>query len=112
MTRIDRVRDKLMAEFSPLYLDILDESHMHGRGGAETHLRVVIVSEKFRDQPLVQRQRLVNALLKPEFSLGLHALALRTLTEEEWQKEGGVDRQSSPLCASGRSGGRGSDGVS
>ena len=81
MTRVDRVRTLLEAAFSPDFLEIIDESHLHAGHNAEaklggTHLRVTISSKSLNRLSLVQRHRQVNALLKDEFSNGLHALSI------------------------------------
>ena len=81
MTRADRVRTLLEATFSPSYLEIIDESHLHAGHNAEaklggTHLRVIINSEALNGLPLVQRHRRVNVLLKEEFADGLHAFSV------------------------------------
>ncbi|MGE0764479.1 MAG: BolA family protein [Bdellovibrionales bacterium] len=78
----------------------IGESSQTRRPRAVTHLRVVIVSEAFCGMSRVARQQKVYALLDSELKSGLHALALRTLTPEEWKNEGGVDNTKSPPCAS------------
>jgi BolA protein len=87
------MREKLQAQFSPLALDIVDESARHaGHAGAklnedgtlgETHFRVRIVSAAFQGLSRVERQRRVYAALSQELASGVHALALVTLTPEE-----------------------------
>lgn len=79
---------KLRERFSPRRLHIEDESLRHRghagyREGGESHFKVEIVSEVFKGQSRVARQRLVYDALKDEFTAGLHALALTTLTPEE-----------------------------
>ena len=101
MNRIERIRDKLQSALSPMHLDVIDESHMHSvPEGAESHFKVVAVSEKFTEHRLVARHRLVNQALKGEFEGGLHALALHTWTPEEWFEKGGVAPES-PQCMGG-----------
>lgn len=101
MSRIERIRDRLQTALSPTHLDVIDESHMHSvPEGAESHFKVVAVSEKFSDYRLVGRHRLVNQTLKGEFEAGLHALALHTWTPEEWLEKGGV-APDSPECMGG-----------
>lgn len=99
--RIKRVENLVRATLSPLHLEILDESHQHSGNGAETHLRLVVVAEGFNGLSRVERQKKIYALLAEELSAGLHALALRTLTPQEWQAEGGVDQYASPPCHGG-----------
>jgi acid stress-induced BolA-like protein IbaG/YrbA len=53
--------------------------------GDGQHFEAVIVSAQFAGKTLVQRQRMVNAVLRPSFDSGeLHALSMKTLTPEEW----------------------------
>jgi BolA family transcriptional regulator, general stress-responsive regulator len=87
MNRQERIRRHL-ASLQPIALDVIDESEQHrGHGGwregGETHYRVIIRSALFDGLSRVERHRRVNDLLKPEFELGLHALAVvaRTSTE-------------------------------
>ena len=77
----DRITRTLTEAFRPAEIDVVDESHLHkGHAGhrpeGETHFRVRIVSEMFRDKSRVEAHRLVNAALKPEFDRGMHALAI------------------------------------
>jgi BolA protein len=58
------------------------------------------VSERFAKERLVNRHRMVNDLLAAEFKQGLHALALHTMTPDEWFERGGQVADS-PLCMGG-----------
>lgn len=78
-----QIRLKLEAAFSPKLLEITDDSEDHrGHGGyregGNTHFSIKIRTEKFNNQSRVEQQRAVYAVLKEEFSNGLHALALNT----------------------------------
>jgi len=85
----------------PLHLEVIDESRMHSvPEGAESHFKVVVVSEHFAGVKLVERHRMINGLLKPQFETGLHALALHAMTPEEWFAKGGAV-PSSPECMGG-----------
>jgi BolA protein len=96
-----QIEDKLGAQFAPLHLEVANESHMHSvPPGSESHFRVVLVSEQFEDRPLVQRHRAVNAVLAEELAGGIHALALHTMTPEEWFAKGG-QAPASPPCLGG-----------
>jgi acid stress-induced BolA-like protein IbaG/YrbA len=46
-----------------------------------------VVSARFEGRTRVERQRLVYAALGDLFPSAIHALAMRTLTPEEWQRE-------------------------
>lgn len=100
MERFQRIENKIKKEFSSFAeLVIEDESRNHaGRKGQESHFKILLVSDDFIDKNRVQRQRLLNDLLKEEFTLGLHALSLRLLTCEEWQKN--KSSFQSPQCQS------------
>jgi len=91
MDRAKWIEETLRLAFAPSQLVVEDESALHaGHAGAAAgggHFRVLIVAECFRGQPLVARQRAVYAALGDAMRLSIHALALRTLTPEEWQQK-------------------------
>jgi stress-induced morphogen len=79
--RADRIRSVLVAQFAPARIEVVDDSAKHaGHAGAapggQTHYSVLLVSEVFTGLNRVARSRAVHAALEPEFSGGLHALAL------------------------------------
>jgi BolA protein len=101
MSRHARITTCLTEALTPLHLEVLDESHRHNvPPGAESHFRVTAVSEGFSGIAPVARHRQVNKLLAEEFAGGLHALALHTLTPEEWFRRGGRLPESPP-CLGG-----------
>ena len=75
---------------APSHLAVEDESEKHaGHAGAAAgggHFRVLIVSESFRGQDPVARHSAVYAALGTAMKSEIHALALRTLTQEEWER--------------------------
>jgi len=79
----------LQESFTPERLAVINESHHHAGhqpsfdGEGETHMRVRIVSEKFRDMNRLQRHRAINAALKPVLDAGLHALAIEAAAPGE-----------------------------
>ena len=84
------------------HLEVLDESAMHsGGGGAESHFKVVIVSDTFAGVPLVSRHRTINAALAEEFSRGMHALTIAAYSPAEWAARNG-HAPDSPKCAGQR----------
>lgn len=101
MSRKTRIEEFLSTALNPLHLDVLDESHMHSvPPGAESHFKVVIVSEAFAANRPLARHRQVNNLLAGEFRSGLHALAIHAWTPEEWFARGGTV-PTSPQCMGG-----------
>ena len=100
MTMQSRITEKLQQAFSPEHLEVVDESHMHNvPEGAESHFKVLIVSDDFNGKMLIARHRLVNAALADELENGIHALALHTMTMAEWFEKGGAP--DSPECLGG-----------
>lgn len=79
------IREKLTKSFSPLQLDIVNESHMHhghasSPNNGESHFRVKITSEKFVGKSRIERHRLINSVLDDELSGPIHALAISAET--------------------------------
>lgn len=101
MSRKQRITDLLYTELNPFFLTVEDESTRHHVPvGAETHFKLVIVSEKFAKLTLLARHRLINSLLSQEFNNGLHALSLHLHTKEEWETRLGTTTNS-PACRDG-----------
>lgn len=79
--RKERIRASLTTGFTPIALEVIDESDRHaGHAGAspegETHFKVKIVSAAFLGQTRVARHRAITAVLALEFETGLHALSI------------------------------------
>lgn len=62
-------------------------------------LQVIVVADAFEGKPLIQRHRLVNAVLEQELAEGVHALSIQSKTPEQWAKNNTV--QASPNCQGG-----------
>lgn len=91
----------LRAAFSPLHLEVRDESDGHSvPRGSESHARVVLVWSGFEGHRLIARHRMVNEAASPVLAAGLHALAIEALTPSEWSARGGVVAES-PACLGG-----------
>ncbi|MCU0765939.1 MAG: BolA/IbaG family iron-sulfur metabolism protein [Gammaproteobacteria bacterium] len=99
------IEAKLGTWFAPLHLEVVNESHMHSvPPGSESHFRVTVVSEAFTGRRLVERHRAVNEALAVELAGPVHALALHTLTPEEWFARGGSVRESPPCLGGSKAG--------
>jgi BolA protein len=99
-----QIEQKLRTQFAPLHLEVNNESHMHDvPEGSESHFRVVLVAQQFEGKPLIQRHRAVNAILDQELKGQIHALALHTMTPEEWFAKGGEAPESPPCLGGGKS---------
>ena len=96
------IEDKLLTAFSPLHLDVINESHQHNvPTGSESHFKVVIVSKEFEGERLIKRHRAINSLLSTELAEHIHALALHTYTEKEWNDYYSDQVPLSPKCMGG-----------
>jgi len=94
------ISEKLVQAFAPEHLEVINESHMHNvPEGSESHFKVVLVSDSFKGKMLLARHRLVNAALEEELKGKIHALALHTMTMEEWFDKGNAP--ASPPCLGG-----------
>ena len=82
MAMQDKIRQKLVDKFAPVYLDVIDESEAH-RGhagfqeGGESHFRVEIAAEAFEAMTRIQRHRAVHDALGADVMGQIHALALQ-----------------------------------
>lgn len=91
------IENKLTAAFTPDFLQVLNESHMHAVPvDSETHFKLVIVSGSFEGMRAVKRHQRVYQLLSDELAGGVHALALHIFTPDEWREQ--KCAPSSPDC--------------
>ena len=61
-------------------------SHLEVEGDGQ-HFTAVIVSEAFAGQRLIQRHQIVYAALGDRMREEIHALSMKTMTPEEFQKK-------------------------
>ncbi len=100
MTIASTIRSKLEAGLTPAHLEVINESGSHNvPPGSESHFKVVAVSARFDGKPTLHRHRMVYALLAEELAGPVHALALHTYTESQWQQLGVAPQ--SPECRGG-----------
>ncbi len=101
MSMQEQIQGKLEAAFEPVHLSVENESHMHNvPPGSESHFKITIAATAFEGQSLIQRHRQVNAVLKDELAGQIHALALHTLTPDQWFERAG-QVPDSPECLGG-----------
>lgn len=88
--RRDAIERALRAEFEPLHLEVHDESGRHrGHAGAASgggHFGVTIVSRRFAEVARLERHRMLYRALEELLGAEIHALAIRALTPEEWER--------------------------
>ncbi|TLU61695.1 BolA/IbaG family iron-sulfur metabolism protein [Thalassotalea litorea] len=96
-----QIEQKLATQLSPVHLDVINESYMHNvPSGSESHFKVIVVSEQFSGQRLLQRHRAINAVLADELANHIHALAIHAYDPQQWQSMTEAQIPSSPDCAS------------
>ena len=56
--------------------------------GDGSHFQVIAVGDCFKDASRIKRQKMIYAPLQERISSGeMHALSIKTFTEEQWQKD-------------------------
>ncbi|XP_060813627.1 DNA-binding transcriptional regulator BolA [Bombus pascuorum] len=94
------IKKKLTDSLNPSYIEIINESYMHNvPKGSETHFKVIVVSDKFKDIPLIKRHRMINKLLQSELEGGVHALSIIAKTLDQWKEKSTITP--SPACRGG-----------
>ena len=84
----EAIRTKLQAAFSPIRLDVVDDSDRHAghegaRAGGESHFNVLIEAGAFAGVNRVARQRMVYGALADELAGPVHALSVKALAPGE-----------------------------
>ncbi|NOR51755.1 MAG: BolA/IbaG family iron-sulfur metabolism protein [Gammaproteobacteria bacterium] len=77
--RVEMIRERLEKEFSPISLEIIDDSHMHAghaSAGGAGHFTVKITAEGFAGKMPLQRHRMVFAALDEMMQSEIHALTI------------------------------------
>ena len=85
--RVRLIEAKLTEAFSPVALQVKDQSHLHAghegaRGGAG-HFEVKIVSQAFAGHLPLQRHRMVFSALGSMMETDIHALRIAANTPDE-----------------------------
>ena len=100
MTRVERIEELIQSHLTPKNLTVVNFSHEHNvPEGAESHIRIFAVSDRFEGLRMVKRHRLIYDLLKAELSSGLHALQLDLHASSEWTSQS--EQLTSPKCHGG-----------
>lgn len=83
MNMAQRITEKLEVALQPTQLNVLNQSHLHAGhagddGSGESHFKVEIASEQFKEITPVARERLIYKALSEEMPL-IHALSVQIL---------------------------------
>jgi BolA protein len=89
VSRRERIESLLRDRLGARHVEVTDESALHaghaGAAGGAGHFRALVVSPLFEGKSLLERQRLVYAALAELMGPEIHALAMQTLTPEQWK---------------------------
>ena len=96
MTIENNIRTKIEQSLTPSVFDIVNESHMHSGPATNSHFKLTIVSTDFEGVRPVARHQMVYKVLAEELAGEVHALALHTYSNEEWQVQSKAPQ--SPNC--------------
>ena len=98
MTTTDSINAKVKDTLAPRHFELLNESHMHAGPASDSHFKLVVVSDTFNGMARVKRHQLLYKVLHDELQGPVHALALHTYTQQEWEQ---LNRAAplSPACA-------------
>jgi BolA protein len=98
------IEQLLTAQYSPVLLDVVNESNQHNvPANSETHFKVVIVSDNFAGVRKVARHQMIYAVLAEQLKGPVHALAIHCYSVDEWQQDG-PNVPLSPKCLGGSKG--------
>ena len=71
---IERIRQRIQENMECSHLEILDESPSHGGyDGSVSHIKIIVVSDEFIDQSLINRHKLVYKSMG-DFVEQIHAI--------------------------------------
>ena len=91
MTLKDEIIKTLRHHLQVEYITLEDKSAAHREhseaqkmGGG--HFDLTIVSKDFEDRSLLKRHQMIYEILKQKFSSEIHALAIKTLTPQEFSR--------------------------
>lgn len=84
-----RIKECLTKALNPVYLEIKNESYMHNvPKDSETHFKVLIVSDNFKNVNLINRHRTVNKIVKDELKEEFpHAFSIVAKDTTEYDKD-------------------------
>lgn len=94
------ISSALYEKLKPIHIELVNESYMHNvPKGAESHFKVLVVSEKFDGLSLIKRHRLVNDIVKEALGDFVHALSIVAKAPKEYDTTAKLEP--SPACRGG-----------
>jgi len=104
-TRKERIEKTLLENFKPIRLEIINDSNKHSvKEGSETHFRIYIVSEEFKNKTKVKIHQDIYKLFLNEMGdkhlNKLHSLSIFSYSPEEYEKsQTNLENKIPPLCS-------------
>lgn len=95
-TMQQHLTEQLNISLEPVHVEVINESSAHAGPAAESHFKLVVVSDRFEDLKLLDRQRMIHNLFEEEIKI-IHAFTMFTYTPSEWKLKNGTP--DSPKCA-------------
>ena len=94
---IESTINKIINEsYNPLYIELVNESFMHNvPRGSESHFKLVVVSDIFKNMTLVQRHKHIYSSLKTTMN-NIHALSINAFDIDEFKLN--PTKSKSPDC--------------
>ena len=94
---IDKIKERLLKNIQCIHLEVVDESPNHGGyDGSVSHVKIIIVSDEFSDQSLINRHKLVYKAMG-DFVGKIHAISIVSKTSNQWEESS--EYPDSPECA-------------
>ena len=94
---IDKIKERLLKNIQCINLEVVDESPNHGGyDGSVSHVKIIIVSDEFSDQSLINRHKLVYKAMG-DLVAQIHAISIVSKTSDQWEESN--EYPSSPECA-------------
>ena len=94
---IHKIEERLSKNIQCIHLEVIDESPNHGGyDGSVSHVKIIIVSDEFSDQSLINRHKLVYKAMG-DFVGKIHAISIVSKTSDQWEESS--EYNDSPECA-------------
>lgn len=87
MNRKDRI-EQILTVLKPHYNEVVNDSNLHSGhqaspGTGDSHFTIKIAATIFDNKTRIEQHKIINELLKDEFSGGLHAVSINILNKKE-----------------------------
>jgi BolA family transcriptional regulator, general stress-responsive regulator len=83
MQRVELIRQRLQAAFSPQNLEVIDDSEKHkghaGAAGGAGHYTVIITADCFQDVSRIEAHRKIYSTLDDLIPREVHALVIKII---------------------------------